>query len=481
VLIIDLATLILLAVGVLLLAVLAGGLQSRRRETSATLARVDARLDEQGKRTDALSSTLTGSSRATEEVVRRLDQELRAQHNVAQQGLLQHLADGRRQQQESIQQLREGLIERFGALQQGLEQRQGESQQAMQQHFQDSVERVQRQVAERLTRASDELGKRMEGLTQSTDKQLQEISGQVERRLTEGFEKTTETFHNVLTRLQLIDEAQKKITELSSSVVSLQEVLADRTSRGTFGEVQLHALVRNVLPESSYQMQYTLSNNKVVDCMLFLPEPTGNVPIDSKFPLENYRRMTSPEIPEEDRKGAERNFARDVRTHVLDVGSKYILPGETAQAALLFIPAEAVFAEIHARYPELVEEAHRARVLMTSPTTLWAVLTTAGAVLKDAATRKQVHIIQEHLTLLSRDFERFQERMEALAKHIRQAQEDVDQVHTSARKISSRFGKIERLELEGGAGAKPSEPTLPFGSDEPEEEPLSEAAAAGSD
>jgi DNA recombination protein RmuC len=479
VLIIDVATLVLLAIGVLLLAVLAGGLQTRRKETNSALARLDARLDEQGKRTDTLSSTLNISSRATEEVVRRLDQDLREQQNAAKQSLLQQLADARQQQQEALQQLREGLIERFGTLQQGLEQRQSDSQQAMQQHFQDSVERVQRQVAERLTHASDELGKRMESLTQSTDKQLQEISGQVERRLTEGFEKTTETFHNVLIRLQLIDEAQKKITELSSSVVSLQEVLADRTSRGTFGEVQLHALVSNMLPEASYQMQYTLSNGKVVDCMLFLPEPTGKVPIDSKFPLENYRRMSSPEIPEEERKAAERNFARDVRTHVQDVASKYILAGETAQAALLFIPAEAVFAEIHGRYPELVEEAHRSRVLMTSPTTLWAILTTAGAVLKDAATRKQVHIIQEHLTFLSRDFERFQERMEALARHIRQAHEDVDQVHTSARKISSRFGKIERLELEGGTGVASSEPTLPFGTDEAEDEPQSEAAAAG--
>ncbi len=476
-LIIDLTILTLLAIGVLLLAVLAGGLQSRRREINGALDRLDARLDEQGKRTDALSSTLAVSSRATEEVVRRLDHDLREQQNAAQHSLLQQLAAMRGQQQESIQQLREGLIERFGVLQQGLEQRQGDAQQAMQQNFQDSVERVQRQVAERLTSASEDLGKRMETLTQSTDKQLQEISGQVERRLTEGFEKTTETFHNVLTRLQLIDEAQKKITELSTNVVSLQEVLADRTSRGTFGEVQLHALVSNLMPEASYQMQYTLSNGKIVDCMLFLPEPTGKVPIDSKFPLENYRRMTSPDGPEDERKAAERNFARDVRTHVQDVASKYILAGETSQAALLFIPAEAVFAEIHARYPELVEEAHRARVMMASPTTLWAILTTAGAVLKDAATRKQVHIIQEHLTFLSRDFERFQERMEALARHIRQAHEDVDQVHTSARKITSRFGKIERLELEGEG--KSSEPTLPFGGDEGEDEPQSGAAAAG--
>ncbi|MEX2301462.1 MAG: DNA recombination protein RmuC [Bryobacterales bacterium] len=475
----DLAILVLLAIGVLLLAVMAITMQGRRRETAAALDRLDTRLDEQGKRTDALSAALAAGSRTTEDVVRRLDHELREQHNAAQRSLTHQLTDARQQQQTAIQQLREGLIERFGALQQGLEQRQGESQQAMQQHFQDGVDRAQRQVAEHLMRASDEQSKRMQSLTQSTDKQLQEISGQVERRLSEGFEKTTETFHNVLTRLQLIDEAQKKITELSSSVVSLQEVLADRTSRGTFGEVQLHALVSNVLPEASYQMQYTLSNGKVVDCILFLPEPSGKVPIDSKFPLENYRRMLSAELGEEERKAAERNFARDVRTHVQDVASKYILPGETAQAALLFIPAEAVFAEIHSRYPDLVEEAHRAHVMMTSPTTLWAILTTAGAVLKDAATRKQVHIIQEHLTLLSRDFERFQERMAALARHIRQANEDADLVNTSARKISSRFGKIERLELENPEAARADAPLLPFESDEPEEE-QADAAAAGS-
>ncbi len=476
---IDFAILVLFSIGVLLLAVIAMALRGRRHEGATALDRLDARLDEQGKRTEGLSSTLAMSSRATEDVVRKLDHDLRQQQNEAQHVLLQRLTDAQQQQQLTIQQLREDLIDRFGGLRQGLEQRQGEAQQAMQQHFQDSVERVQRQVAEHLMRASEEQGKRMQALTQSTDKQLQEISGQVERRLTAGFEKTTETFHNVLTRLQLIDEAQKKITELSSNVVSLQEVLADRTSRGTFGEVQLHALVSNVLPDASYQMQYTLSNGKVVDCMLFLPEPSGNVPIDSKFPLENYRRMSSPELPEEDRRVAERNFARDVRTHVQDVASKYILAGETSQSALLFIPAEAVFAEIHARYPELVEEAHRARVMMTSPTTLWAVLTTAGAVLKDAATRKQVHIIQEHLTLLSRDFERFQERMGALSRHIRQAHEDADLVHTSARKISSRFGKIERLELEH-EGGKSEALMLPFDGDEPEEE-QSEAAAAGSD
>ena len=322
----------------------------------------------------------------------------------------------------------------------------------MQQNFQDSVERVQRQVAERLSSASEDLGKRMESLTQSTDKQLQEISGQVERRLTEGFEKTTETFHNVLTRLQLIDEAQKKITELSTNVVSLQEVLADRTSRGTFGEVQLHALVSNLMPEASYQMQYTLSNGKIVDCMLFLPEPTGKV--------ADRLEVSAGKLPPHDLAGRSGRRAQgggaQFRARRADARAGCRLEVHPAGRNLA---GGACCSFRRKRFSPRFTRAIRnwwkrptgRACMLASPTTLWAILTTAGAVLKDAATRQQVHIIQEHLTFLSRDFERFQERMEALAKHIRQAHEDVDQVHTSARKITSRFGKIERLELEGGA------------------------------
>ena len=322
--------------------------------------------------------------------------------------------------------------------------------------LQSSADRVQDQVATALARNADQLGRRMEGLTESTDKRLLEIGGVVDRRLSEGFEKTAATFGEVQKRLALIDEAQKNITELSTSVVSLQEILADRTSRGTFGEVQLQGLIRNVLPERSYRMQHKLSNDKIVDCMLFLPDPSGHVPIDSKFPLENFRRMTNTDLPQSEREAARKTFARDVTAHIDDIAAKYIIPGETADAALMFVPAEAVFAEIHSQHPELVDKAHGARVWIVSPTTLWAVLTTAAAVLKDAATREQVNIIQEHLAKLGGDFRRFRDRLDNLAQHIDQAHRDVEQVHTSASKITSRFDKIERLELgNGGAQALP--------------------------
>ena len=322
----------------------------------------------------------------------------------------------------------------------------------LQESLQSSLHRgmteIRQQVSEALNNYAELLGKRVDKLTSETDKHLKGISQQVEKRLSEGFEKTTATFTDVIKRLALIDEAQKKITELSSNVVNLQAVLADKRSRGAFGEVQLAALLRNVMPEQSFALQYTLSNSKRVDCLLFLPEPTGHLAIDAKFPLESYRRMTDIQLAETERRQAEQQFRLDIRKHIQDISEKYIIQGETAEGAIMFIPAEAVFAEIHAHHPGRVEQAHKARVWMVSPTTMMAVLTTARAVLKDAATRKQVHIIQEHLGMLGKDFSRFQKRMDNLARHINQAQEDVDQVHKSSQKISSRFSRIEQVELQ---------------------------------
>lgn len=361
-------------------------------------------------------------------------------------------------QQAAAAQLRERLIGSFAELREELrkilaehssnfDKRQTEALQRLSESLQSGMTNIQKQVGERLARYSDDLGKRMESLTQKTDKRLQEISGQVEKRLTEGFEKTTATFSDIIKRLALIDEAQKKITELSSNVVNLQEILADKRSRGAFGEVQLSALVGNVMPENNFKLQYTLPNGKIADCVLFLPEPTGMIAIDSKFPLENYRLMTDFDLAETDRKKAAKQFKLDILKHVQAIAEKYIIPGITSDGAVMFIPAEAVFAEIQAHHPDLVDKAHAARVWMVSPTTLWATLNTARSVLKDAATREQVHIIQEHLGVLSKDFSRFQKRMDDLAKHIKLAHEDVDKVNTSAKKITSRFEKIERVEL----------------------------------
>ncbi|MEW8416357.1 MAG: DNA recombination protein RmuC [Candidatus Thiodiazotropha endolucinida] len=378
----------------------------------------------------------------------RLRIELLEQFEGLKKAVTEGLGEGRLQQQEKLGELRESLAQSLVRHREAFDERQLESMRQQHETLQSGMGEVRKQVAEALTQHADNLGKKVQGLTESTDNRLKEISGQVEKRLNEGFEKTTETFNQVLTHLTRIDEAQKKITELSTNVVSLQEVLADKRSRGAFGEVQLSALVRNVMPESGFALQYTLSNGRRADCVLFLPDPTGNVVIDAKFPLESYQRMLDDQLAETERVQAQRQFRNDIKKHMEDIASRYIIPGETSDGAVMFIPAEAVFAEIHAHFPDLVEEAFRKRVWLVSPTTMMAILTTARAVLKDAATREQVHIIQEHLRALSKDFGRFQNRMDNLARHIGQAHQDVSDVNISARKITNRFEKIEKVELE---------------------------------
>jgi DNA recombination protein RmuC len=304
------------------------------------------------------------------------------------------------------------------------------------------------QLGTALLRNSTDLGQRFDTLTRVTDERLREIGGQVDKRLSEGFEKTTATFTDVIRRLALIDEAQKKITALSSEVVGLQELLADKRSRGAFGEVQLAQLVGNLLPPSGYALQHALPNGRIADCALFLPPPTGTICIDAKFPLESFRIMTDIARSAAERKRAETTFKQDVRKHIKDIAERYVLRDVTSDGAIMFIPAEAVFAEIQAHHPDVVDFAHAARVWLASPTTLWAILNTASAVLKDAATREQVDIIRRHLGHLAQDFQRFRARMDKLAQHIQQANRDVDEVNISARKLSERFEKIERVELE---------------------------------
>ncbi len=309
--------------------------------------------------------------------------------------------------------------------------------------------RADRELLQRgLTAASLQLSRGMKVLTQSVDGRLDTLSGQVNQRLDEGFRKTNETFASVMARLATIDEAQKKIDGLTTNVVSLQELLGDKRARGAFGEVQLEALVQNMLPPDAYAFQAVLPNNTRVDCLLTMPAPTGKVAVDAKFPLENYHRMFDTELAELDRRAAQQAFRADVKRHVDAIASKYILPGTTSDGAVMFLPAEAVFAELHAWHPEVVAYAQQRRVWIVSPTTLMAVLNTARAVLKDVETRKQVHVIQDALGKLAKDFRRFDERMAALARHIEQASRDVQDVQTSSRKITAHFQKIESVQLE---------------------------------
>lgn len=296
-----------------------------------------------------------------------------------------------------------------------------------------------------LTQSTQQLSNTVGELTKTADGRLAEISGKVTERLDEGFKKTNETFASVMARLATIDEAQKKIDGLTTNMVSLQELLGDKRSRGAFGEVQLEHLVSNVLPAQVYELQASLPGGVRVDCLLRLPEPTGTVAVDSKFPLENYHRMFD---ATQDKVAATRAFKADVKKHVDDISSKYIIPNVTADGAVMFIPAEAVFAEIHAYHPDLVQYAQQRRVWIVSPTTLMAVLNTARAVIKDVETRKQVHIIKEALGKLGQEFTRFDDRMKKLATHIRQASDDVQQVTITSEKISRRFIEIEQVRLD---------------------------------
>ncbi len=308
--------------------------------------------------------------------------------------------------------------------------------------------------------ASAQIASSMELLSKTTDSRLEQISGKVSERLEEGFKKTNETFVNVMARLATIDEAQKKIDGLTTNVVSLQELLGDKRSRGAFGEVQLEGLVHNILPPSAFEFQFSLSNGNRADCVLKLPPPTGMVAVDSKFPMENYHRMFETGFGEADRLQAQRQFRIDVKKHVEDIASKYIIPGETSDGAVMFVPAEAVFAEIHAYHAEVVDYAMQRRVWIVSPTTLMAVLNTARAVMKDVATREQVHIIKDELGKLGKDFARFDDRMRKLADHIRLAHKDAEEVRISSDKITRRFTQIERVELDQPANVREYERAL---------------------
>lgn len=302
-------------------------------------------------------------------------------------------------------------------------------------------------INDTMLKATTTLTQSIESLSKVVDSRLEEIGGKVSERLEEGFKKTNETFVSVIQRLATIDEAQKKIDGLSTNMVSLQELLGDKKSRGAYGEVQLEGLIRNVLPEQSFKMQHGFENGTRVDCALFLPQPTGTVAIDSKFPLENYHRMFDRNLNDAEKALATKQFKADVKRHVDDIANKYIIPNVTSDGAVMFIPAEAVFAEIHAYHADVIDYAMNKRVWVVSPTTLMAVLNTARAVLKDVEMRKQVHIIKDELGKLSKDFNRFDTRMKKLADNIRQAHENAQDVHISSQKISRTFARIERVEL----------------------------------
>jgi len=310
---------------------------------------------------------------------------------------------------------------------------------------------VRSQLLQHSTLVTEQLQRDFRKLNEQIEVNLMRINDKVNDRLDQSFNKTNETFQNILMRLAKIDEAQKKIETLSTDIVSLQTLLTDKKSRGTYGEVQLYQILVSVFGEKNnrlYQTQYRLSNGTIVDAILFAPAPLGNLPIDSKFPLENYQKMMDRSLMESQRQAAMKQFKQDVKKHIDDIAIKYITPEETSDQAILFLPAEAIFAEINAYHIDLIEYAQQRRVWLVSPTTLMSTLTTIQVILNNLERDRHALVIQQELNKLGDEFKRYKERWDKLSKHIDSVSKDVKEIHITTEKIGTRFDSISNVELD---------------------------------
>lgn len=287
----------------------------------------------------------------------------------------------------------------------------------------------------------------MASLSKRLEESLAGMSARMGNSLQEQTEKTHKNLSDLAARLAVIDAANTKIGELTGQVTQLHNILANKTDRGAFGEVQLENLVRNVLPPNAYEFQVQLSNGRRADCLLKLPNPPGDIIIDAKFPLEAWHQMQNAK-DENGRKAARKQLGMDVLKHVKDIQERYIITGETAESACLFLPSEAVYAELHANMLDVVEKSYDARVWIVSPTTMMATLNTVRAILKDARMREQTALIQKEIGMLVGDVTRLDKRVDNLGKHFDLAQKDVQEIKTSTGKISNRGRRIEDYDVE---------------------------------
>ena len=319
----------------------------------------------------------------------------------------------------------------------------------------EKISRVETTTIKELSNFRTDLSKSMsedfDRLEDKVEKRLVYINDKVNERLDENFSKTNKTFTNVLERLTKIDEAQKKIDNLSGDIVSLQSILTDKKSRGIFGEVNLKHILVSVFGEKNdkiYRLQYTLPNTTIADAVIFTPEPLGTVAIDSKFPLENYRLMVDKQISQTERAMYEKAFKSDVKKHIDAISSKYIIPGVTSNQAILFLPAEAIFAEINAYHNDLVEYAYKRNVWLTSPTTLISSLTTIQVLLKNMERDKYAKVVHDELTKLGIEFSRYKDRWDKLARSIETVNKDVDALNITSDKITKKFESISDVRLD---------------------------------
>lgn len=293
-------------------------------------------------------------------------------------------------------------------------------------------------------------------MLQVMEQRLAEVQRQMGESLQGSALRTARSLGDLHQRLETIDRAQANIEKLSGNVLSLQDILSNKQTRGAFGEIQLHDIVLKALPSDSYTMQATLSNGRRADCLIHLPNPPGPIVVDSKFPLEAYealrRAQTQPDLDM-----AARLLRQSVRGHIRAIAERYILEGETADGALMFLPSEAVYAELHANFPDLVREGFAARVWIVSPTTCMAVLNTMRAVLKDARMREQAGAIRKELAELYKDVERLGDRVSNLDRHFGLAARDLDEIRISAEKAGKRARRLDNFDFEELA---PETPTM---------------------
>lgn len=292
------------------------------------------------------------------------------------------------------------------------------------------------------------------------EQRLAQVQQQLSENMHGSARRTAQSLGDLQQRLATIDKAQENITKLSGDVLSLQDILSNKQTRGAFGEIQLHDIVIKALPQDSFTMQATLSNGRRADCIIHLPNPPGPIAIDSKFPLEAYEAMRRAST-EADLSEAARQFRTALRKHIKDISEKYIIEGETADGALMFLPSEAVYAEIHANFPDLVRESFAARVWIVSPTTCMATLNTMRAILKDARMRAQAGSIRRELGLLYQDVDRLGTRVENLDRHFGQAAKDLSEIKISSEKAGRRARRLDNFDFEELAPSEAEPPLMP--------------------
>jgi len=305
----------------------------------------------------------------------------------------------------------------------------------------------QERLAGGLHHVSEAQAKQQTNMLQLVEKRLADVQLQMNENLQGSARRTAHSLGELQQRLTAIDKAQENITKLSGDVLSLQDILSNKQTRGAFGEIQLNDIVSKALPSDSYTLQATLSNARRADCLIHLPNPPGPIVIDSKFPLEPYEALRNAKTDWELNEAA-RQLRTAVKKHIKDISEKYIIEGETADGALMFLPSEAVYAELHANFSELVREGFTARVWIVSPTTCMATLNTMRAILKDARMREQAGAIRRELGLLYQDVDRLGTRVENLDRHFTQAAKDITEIKISADKAGKRARRLDNFDFE---------------------------------